>query len=124
MRDRIGFVDGVEEVQINRAYGGQSYALRFHHSEKLRVATLEEAKVLAEHHLEDWRGARRLEREQAAAATARALRERREQEAHLARLIARLKQAGVDAREVWGSVTLTNEAAEALLGRIATAPEP
>ncbi|HEY0137643.1 MAG TPA: hypothetical protein VGB85_26340 [Nannocystis sp.] len=116
LRDRVGFVDGVETLQIT--HRGSGYTLSFHHEEKARPATLEEARARAELDLEQWREERRLRREQEAAATARQLRDRRAREERLARLIADLNAAGVEAREVFGAITLTDAAAEGLLARI------
>lgn len=117
-RDRRGFVDGLEELQIDWIYGAAGYAVRFHHVEKARADSLEAAKERAERDLEAWREERRLIRERDAAEKARELRDRRAREEHVAGLVERLNTAGFAAREVFGAVTLTNEAAELLLERV------
>ena len=54
----------------------------------------------------------------AVGSAARRLRDRRERDERLAGIIARLNSAGFEAREVFGAVTLTDEAAEDLLARL------
>ena len=117
-RDRVGFVDGAEALRITHLHGRSGYALSFHHEEKAHFVTLAEARARAERDLERWSGERQLRREQEAAATARRLRDRRERDERLAGIIARLNAAGFEAREVFGAVTLTDEAAQDLLARL------
>lgn len=114
---------GKEELQIEPVYGRSEYSLRFHHDEKARFATIEEAKAAAARDLAVWREEVRLTRERDAAATARQLRERREHEARVERLVARLNAAGLAAREVFGAVTLSDEAVERVLERFARAAD-
>jgi len=119
LRDRVGHVEGREALQITHCYGAAGYTLSFHHEERARAGTLDEAKARAERDLDLWEEERRLRREQEAAAAARRLRDRRAHDERIAELVARLNAEGIAARELFGVITLTGEATEQLLGRIA-----
>lgn len=121
LRDRAGHVEGREALQITYCYGAPGYRLCFHHEERAQAGTLDEAKARAERDLKLWDEERRLRREQEAAAAARRLRDRRAHDERIAELVARLNAEGIAARELFGAITLTDEATEQLLGRIAIA---
>lgn len=120
--DRRGFVDGFEEVQITYVVPARRYVVSFHHEEKARTGTLDEAKARAEEHLEVWREVRRMIREREAAASARRAQDQWEREERRAQQIARLSTLGVPAREMFGVIVLTTEVVDDLLLRLG-APE-
>ena len=116
--DRRGFLDGFEEVQITYAVPARRYVVSFHHEEKARTSTLDEAKARAEEDLDVWREIRRMTREREAAAAARRAQEQWEREERRSLQITRLAALGVPAREMFGGIALTAQVVGDLLVRL------